>query len=308
MATNPNPSRITAALWRFWEECDALIPGVLLGGIYANKSGYHNTRAANLASWPTNYSIRFPLDLERGPADKARAIDLTMSAANMKLYTSRLVAAADRNDPRMRPVRSFYGTVDGVNVVGRIRDDDTGPYRKATSDVSHTWHDHISFWCAYCADWTALAGVLSVLAGTTDGGIEDMFCKLGDTGNAPRALQLQLRRAGFDPGTIDGDYGAATSAAVLAMRKAANSSATSGDTYDGWGYDQLSGHLLRKHAGQDGDPGPVGPAGPAGATGPTGPKGATGPKGDPGPAGPPGLTPSKISFTVTATGDVTEAV
>jgi peptidoglycan hydrolase-like protein with peptidoglycan-binding domain len=143
----------------------------------------------------------------------------------------------------------------------------------------------------------------------TNGGIEAaMFCKLGDKGNAPRALQLQLRRAGFDPGVIDGDYGAATAAAVLAMRKAAGSSATSGDVYDAWGYDQLSGHLLRKHAGQDGAPGPVGPTGPAGVTGPAGPKGATGPKGDPGPAGPPGLTPSKISFTVTATGDVTEAV
>jgi hypothetical protein len=308
MADNPNTARITAALWRFWEECDALIPGVLLGGIYANKSGYHNTRAANLANWPTNYSIRFPLDLERGPADKARAIDLTMSAANMKLYTGRLVAAADRNDPRMRPVRSFYGTVDGTTVVGRIRDNDTSAYRKATSDITHTWHDHISFWCAYCADWTALAGVLSVLAGTTNGGIEDMFCQKGDKGNAVRALQLQLRRAGFDPGAIDGDYGQKTSDAVLDMRQAVGSKATSGDVYDGWAYDQLSGTLLRKHAGQDGASGPVGPAGPAGATGPAGPRGATGAKGDPGPVGPPGLTPSKITFTTTATGTVTESV
>jgi hypothetical protein len=292
-------------MWRLWQECDDLIPGVLLGGIYANKSGYHNTVAANLANWPWSYSVRFPLDLNRGPDDKARAIDLTMSAANMRTFTGRLIAAADRQDPRMRPVRDFYGTVDAVNVVGRIRDTDTGPYRKTSSDTSHLWHIHVSIWAAFCADWTAVAGVLSVLA--NNGGIETMFCGLGDKGNAVRALQLQLRRAGFSPGEIDANYGPATSAAVLAMRKAAGSSATSGDVYDGWGYDQLSGHLLRKHAGVDGDPGPVGPTGPAGATGPAGPKGATGPKGDPGPAGPPGLTPSKISFTVTATGDVIEA-
>jgi hypothetical protein len=308
MADNPNTSRITAALWRFWEECDALIPGVLLGGIYANKSGYHSSRAENLVNWPWSYSVRFPLDLDRGPADKARAIDLTMSAANMKLYTGRLVAAADRNDPRMRPVRSFYGTTDGVNVVGRIRDDDTGPYRKATSDTSHLWHDHISIWCAYCADWTALAGVLSVLAGQTKQEDPMIGLRLGDTGEAVEALQAILGYAGHSPGAVDKVYGPATSKAVLACRKAMGSSATSGDEIDGYAYAQIMRALARSEAGKDGAPGPAGPAGPAGATGPAGPRGATGAKGDPGPVGPPGLTPTKISFTVTATGNVTEAV
>jgi hypothetical protein len=308
MADNPNTSRITGALWRLWEECDALIPGVLLGGIYAWKSGYHSSRAENLVNWPWSYSVRFPLDLQRGPADKARAIDLTMSAANMKLYTGRLVAAADRNDPRMRPVRSFYGTVDGVNVVGRIRDDDTGPYRKATSDTSHLWHDHISIWCAYCADWTALSGVLSVLAGQTKREDPMIGLKSGDQGQGVYALQNLLRRAGFDPGPSDGDYGPATSSALLACRKAMGSSATSGDEVTGDAYAQVHAAMARMYAGKDGAAGPTGPKGATGATGPAGPRGATGAKGDPGPVGPPGLTPSKITFTVTATGNVTEAV
>lgn len=124
------------------------------------------------------------------------------------------------------------------------------------------------------------------------GGIEDMFCKRGDTGNAVRALQLQLRRAGFDPGDIDGEYGPATSKAVLAMRKSVGSSATSGDLYEAYGYDQLSGILLRNHAGQDGARGPAGPAGPAGARGPAGERG------EPGPAGPPGPMPTRLRVTV----------
>jgi hypothetical protein len=308
MADNPNTSRIPAAMWRLWQECDDLIPGVLLGGIYARKSGYHSSVEENLANWPWSYSVRFVLDLERGPDDKARAIDLTMSAANMRTYTGRLLAAADRNDPRMRPVRDFYGTTDAVNVAGRIRDTDTGPYRRSTSDTSHLWHIHISIWAAFCADWTAVSGVLSVLADDSVRRDPMIGLKIGDQGQGVYALQNILRRAGHDPGPSDGDYGPATAKALLACRKAMGSSATSGDEVTGDAYAQVHAAMARVYAGKDGAAGPTGPKGATGATGPAGPRGATGAKGDPGPVGPPGLTPSKITFTVTATGDVTEAV
>src|SRR5690606_35049033 len=42
----------------------------------------------------------------------------------------------------------------------------------------------------------------------------------GDRGTAVWDLQQQLKRAGFDPGTIDGVFGAKTEAAVRAAQKA----------------------------------------------------------------------------------------
>ena len=162
--SNPSPARITAPMWRLWT--DRPVASWLLGGIYADKRGYHNTRAANQARWPGNYSITLPLD-RQGPSDKAAAIDYTMTAAEMRRRTGFLVAAADRRDPRLFAVREFYGTVDGANVHGRIKDSREGAWRRSTSDSSHLWHIHISFLRAYVNVWAELAPVLSVLRGET---------------------------------------------------------------------------------------------------------------------------------------------
>lgn len=164
MADNPNPARITAAMWRLWT--DRPVAAWLLGGIYADKRGYHNTRAANQARWPGNYSITLPLD-RQGPSDKAAAIDYTMAASEMRRRTGFLIAAADRRDPRLFAVREFYGTTDGANVHGRIKDSREGAWRRAVSDSSHLWHIHISFLRAYVNVWAELAPVLSVLRGET---------------------------------------------------------------------------------------------------------------------------------------------
>jgi hypothetical protein len=64
-------------------------------------------------------------------------------------------------------------------------------------------------------------------------------CSIGDEGEHVKALQIMLWGTGFDPGTIDKKYGPATSAALLACRKSVGSSATSGDTFDQWAYQQL---------------------------------------------------------------------
>jgi hypothetical protein len=37
MASNPNPSYVTDAMWWLWEQLQALEPTSQLGGIYANK-------------------------------------------------------------------------------------------------------------------------------------------------------------------------------------------------------------------------------------------------------------------------------
>lgn len=264
---NPNPNRITSALWRIWVERP--VAEWKLGGIYANKSGYHNTVNANFVDWPGNYSIRFSLDTQKGPRDKARAIDLTMSDADMRVYTQRLIDAAERNDPRMKGVREFYGTVDGRNVVGRIRDNDRDAYRSAKSDSSHLWHIHAGFWTAYCDMWTVLSGFVSVLRNELlsvwQRGGDDVLIGLkeGDIGNAVRELQCLLTESGFDLGDIDGDYGPTTAAAVLKLRKAAGSTATSGASIDRWAYRQIMTTFANRFAGKDGARGPQGTPGPA---------------------------------------------
>jgi len=173
MAANPNPARITDALWRLWEACLAVIPGVRLGGIYAFKSGYHSSVNDNKANWPGNYSILLPSDLT-GDFGKARAIDLTMSTVEMTKRTGHLKAAAlHPDDDRLGCVREFYGTIDGRNVYGLSHGGPGQVWRPVTSDASHLWHIHISLFTLYCDDWPAepgvygLEGVLSVLSGET---------------------------------------------------------------------------------------------------------------------------------------------
>lgn len=307
MADNPIPDRIPEALWRAWQAAVTIITGVRLGGIYANKPGYHSSRSENLRSWPWSYSVRFTLDLNRGPGWAARAIDLTMSAANMRTYTDRLVAAADRNDPRLRGMREFYGTTDGVNVVGRIRDNDTGAYRRSSSDSSHLWHIHISFWCAHCATWAAVAAVLSVLRDESlaqwqarEGGLV-MFCARGDQGPVVEALQRQLKYdLRFYTGAIDGDYGPLTAQGVVRLMEAGDQEPErDGDVFGPQEYTQLNRQIAQRWGGEQGPRGPAGPQGEPGPAGPVGPRGEPGPQG---PSGEPGKTPTKVLIT----GDVAE--
>ncbi|GAA3750731.1 hypothetical protein [Micromonospora maritima] len=174
MAANPNPTRISGALWDFWLGFDALEPTVQLGGVYAPKPGYHNYRAAVPGS---DYSSgRDVADDKQGSKDFASAIDLTMSTEAMIRYTTRLDAAARARDPRLftaqGPVlREFIGTKDGKTVYCYVLTGgralgvgaDSGP--DPGRDKTHLWHLHLSIIRRFCDDKAALDGVLSVLRG-----------------------------------------------------------------------------------------------------------------------------------------------
>ena len=157
----------TPAMTNFVNSLLALSPGSQNGGTYANKPGYHNTRAGNLS---TNYSVVDAVD-KLGPSDMCAACDWTFPDAQsaryatIAKYTSLLLASAkDQQDPRLNYMREFYGQADSDT---QVEGWDTRYGRAATSDSSHLWHIHFSFSRATVTDPKAFAAVLSVLRGET---------------------------------------------------------------------------------------------------------------------------------------------
>jgi hypothetical protein len=154
---NPNPGRMTDALW--WLVCmrKALEPSVSEnGGTYADKPGYHNA-GNNLpdrgeGNSRTDHSIRRAPD-RRGSwwRTKASAHDWTFldaqhgEYATIQKYTRRLVnAMRDPKDLRPDNVYAYtLGQVDGDVVVegyNEYRDD-----AETSGDKTHLWHRHDSF-------------------------------------------------------------------------------------------------------------------------------------------------------------------
>jgi hypothetical protein len=223
MTTNPNPEHIPEAIWQLWENRPN--PAWQLSGIWAPKKGYHESVNYNKAHYPTNYSIQLPLDL-KGPFDKSRAIDLTMSPSEMILWTKRMRASAlDPNDNRLAAVKEFYGTLDGKTVFGLSKDSETGVWRRSSADNTHLWHGHTSCFTFFVDQWNKLKPILSVWAGSslTDWRIADMLVNKGDTGEEVRYWQalyveicnkaLKYKNQGAPSLEVDGDYGDATARA-----------------------------------------------------------------------------------------------
>lgn len=166
-------SHVTDAEWWLWLRLKELEPSSRLGGIYANKSGFHNTGNNNEKYWPGNYSIRDDRN-RRGPwwRDYASAIDWTFpdaqagNYATIAKYTKRLfVSAQNPDDPRLDLILfEFYGQDDNdLHVEGY------NEFREefVTSGLSHLWHIHASLWRDACGDFWAMWALLTVLIGWT---------------------------------------------------------------------------------------------------------------------------------------------
>jgi hypothetical protein len=175
---NPYSPRTTDELYAFWVGFKTFEPAARLGGTYARKPHFHSSVEDNLANWPSSYSIREAIN-RQAPRTVARAIDLTLSTTLMKRYTSRLRAAALADDPRLACVKEFYGTTNGTSVYGLTHTLPDSDWRGSTSDSSHLWHIHLSFFTPFVDDARALAGVLSVLKG------QSLAAWLAETGQQP---------------------------------------------------------------------------------------------------------------------------
>lgn len=225
-------SAIEDVLWPGFKDIE---PSVRLGGIYANKPGYHNKRE-NLPS--SDYSVgQFAVD-RVGPADEASAIDLTFPDAQggnystISKYSKRLYAARNEGDERTKFMREFFGQIDSDRSVEGW---DYSKNRASSSDSSHLWHIHISIHRKYINSVTAMRAILSILKGETleqwrgstrrDVVFEEFTAELpvlaqGDSdpirssGSASYVARAQKVLGGL---TADGDYGPLTVARVRAV-------------------------------------------------------------------------------------------
>lgn len=152
-----------AAIRALFDRIDELAPDlhVELSGILGDQAhtyGYHRARAVLPAG---DYSVQLADD-RKGDAWAASALDVKpANSAGMVTMTRRLIDATARRDPRLRPLREFFGTINGRSVTGR----DVQTQRVVTADGSHTWHLHLSILRRYATDEDALAGIAAVIAG-----------------------------------------------------------------------------------------------------------------------------------------------
>src|SRR5688572_33228128 len=96
---------------RAGKEADKEIPGCTFSGVLGDRAhtyGYHRGRNVLPTS---DYSVKLPLD-KGGNSKYASGLDLKFTTTQMKVVTARLRdSALDPDDPRMEPVREFYGTL-----------------------------------------------------------------------------------------------------------------------------------------------------------------------------------------------------
>jgi hypothetical protein len=176
---NPNPGRMTDALW--WLVCmrEMLEPELSAnGGTFANKPGYHNA-GENLpdhgAGNPkTDHSIRRPPDRE-GPwwREMTSAHDWTFrdaqagKYATITKYTKRLInSMRDPDDLRPDDVYAYtLGQIDNDRVVegyNEYTNDD-----ESSGDLSHNWHRHDSFRRRIIGNFWAMWKALTIDMGWT---------------------------------------------------------------------------------------------------------------------------------------------
>jgi hypothetical protein len=153
-----------AAIRACFDTVQAAIPGAVLSGIVgdpAHTYGYH--RGRNYVS-SSDYSVQ-RADDKQGHPDAACGLDISLSSADMKRVTQRLIDATMASDARIQVVREFFGTVNGTTVTGL----DVRDKRWVTSDPSHLWHVHLSMYRRYADDHAAMQGVAAVLIGSGGG-------------------------------------------------------------------------------------------------------------------------------------------
>lgn len=237
------PEYAPKAIVGIFTTVDRHIPSAQNGGVIGDQrhgTGYHRSRNALIRAGKSgDYSIQAALDKE-GDGDAASALDITLPPAEMKRVTRRLMDACKAEDPRVRALREFFGTLDGKRVTGY------SPYRgrEVTADASHLWHVHLSIFRGLANDVAACQDLAAVIIGAKSSTAKPAPPKpSAATGSAPKPyprpklrsvyldkvrpgqqnsdsvywVQVALNELSFRGGhelRLTGDYDAATKAEV----------------------------------------------------------------------------------------------
>lgn len=212
---------------------------------------------------------------------------------NLRTFSIWCVGQCKINTADTQDIREIIYSPDGSTV---RRWDRLG--KRSTGDISHTGHTHFSFFrdsTKARRDQTSLFRRYLTSISLASGGVFELFCKYGDSGQHVQYLQYRLKNINATisnlVGSADGGYGNMTAAGLAAAVKMHNGRTIDGKTYGPAEMIYIDSLWGAKYGGT---PGPQGPAGPAGPQGPAGPRGAVGPDG---PAGQPGKTPTKVLIT-----------
>lgn len=146
-----------------WEKVykSAVLSGIVGDLAHKARGGYHISRQDQPSS---NYSVTRADDKPgNGPNDRASAIDMTMSTADMIKCHVRLRDSWKNRakDPRWKYINAWNGW-DGNGGAGRY-DVVTGNVGTATAD--HKWHIHLEIRRKYVNDMVAMRAILSLLKG-----------------------------------------------------------------------------------------------------------------------------------------------
>lgn len=229
---------------RLAKEWEKLYPSAVCSGIVGDlahraRGGYHISRQDQPK---TNYSVVRPQDKAgNGPDNAAAAIDMTMSSADMKVCTTRILSAyGNPDDPRRKYLNAFNGWLGS----GDARRYDIYARTSSWATADHKWHVHLEIRRLFVNAEVAVKAILSLLRG------ESVSAYLASIGATPapataraavkavkappypgRVLKRNDRQAKPDPavkllqqrflergwksiGTADGFFGARTESVV----------------------------------------------------------------------------------------------
>jgi hypothetical protein len=173
---NPNPARMTNALWWMVCMCEALEPASQNGGTFANKAGSHNA-GENLPDHGegdprTDHSIRHAWN-RTGPwwREFTAGRDWTFPDAQrgdyvtINKYTRRVINAMKDPDDLRTDRALFYvlGNTDGDIATEGYNEIKNGA--ESSGDDSHAWHIHESWFRDNVGKFGAMWAVLTVYMG-----------------------------------------------------------------------------------------------------------------------------------------------